>query len=154
MPHQRIEPAPVLRPSGFSVLCSTHWATTLRFNHNYGLSPLLIHFRLLSPALSLTPTPTPHPPPPGLLRLFFFLFFLSTSHERVKGFLSKCSVLKVDVLYDRQIYCLEACMCAPFSPEILQAGVEKGLITCYTDQSKQIFLCSLNVSVSDGLKGS
>ena len=37
--------------------------------------------------------------------------FLSPSHEHVKGFLSKCTVFKVDLLYDRQIRCLEECVC-------------------------------------------
>ena len=32
------------------------------------------------------------------------------------------AVLKVDLLYDHQIYCLEACMGALLSPEIVQAG--------------------------------
>ena len=41
----------------------------------------------------------------------------------MKGFLSKC----VDLLQDHQIYCFQACMCALFSPEIVQAGAEKGL---------------------------
>ena len=53
--------------------------------------------------------------------------FLPISHEQVKGFLPKCTVLKVDLLQDHQIYCLEACMCALFSPEISQAGAVKGL---------------------------
>ena len=46
----------------------------------------------------------------------------SSSHDHVKGFLSKFTVFKVHLLYDHQIYCLRACMCALFSPEILQAG--------------------------------
>ena len=53
--------------------------------------------------------------------------FSPNSHEHVKGFLSKCIVLKVDLLQDHQIHCLQACMCALFSPEILQAGAVKGL---------------------------
>ena len=48
-------------------------------------------------------------------------------HEHVEGFLSKCTVLKVDLLQDHQIYCLEACMCELFSPGILQAVAVKGL---------------------------
>ena len=53
--------------------------------------------------------------------------FFSLLHEQVKEFLSKCTVLKVDLLYDHQIYCLRACMCALFSPEILQGVAMKGL---------------------------
>jgi len=54
--------------------------------------------------------------------------FYPLSHEHVKGFLSKCTVLKVDLLYDHQIYRFQACMSAIFSPEILQARAVKGLI--------------------------
>ena len=43
--------------------------------------------------------------------------FLPPPHEQVKGFLSKCTVVKVDLLQDRHIYCLQAWMCALFSPE-------------------------------------
>ena len=57
-----------------------------------------------------------------------FLLLLSPSHEHVKVFLSKWTVLKVDLLQDHQIYSLQACMCALFSPEILQAAAAKGLI--------------------------
>ena len=49
------------------------------------------------------------------------------SHEHVKEFLSKCTVLKADSLQDHLIYCLQACMCEPFRPEMLQAGAVKGL---------------------------
>ena len=45
----------------------------------------------------------------------------------MKGFLSKCIVLKSELLYDHQIYCLQARMCTLFSPEVLQAGAVKGL---------------------------
>ena len=46
----------------------------------------------------------------------------------MKGFLSKCVVSKADLLQGRHMYCLQACMCAHFSPEILQAVAVKGLI--------------------------
>ena len=46
----------------------------------------------------------------------------------MKEFLSKCAVLKVDLLQYYQIYCLQTCMYAHFSPETLQAGAVKGLI--------------------------
>ena len=46
------------------------------------------------------------------------------SHEYVKGFLPKGTVLKADWL----LSCLQACMCALFSLEILQAGAVKGLM--------------------------
>ena len=36
-------------------------------------------------------------------------FFLP-SHEHLKGFLSKCTVLNADLLYDHQIYRLQACV--------------------------------------------
>ena len=48
-------------------------------------------------------------------------------HEQVKGLLAKCTVLKVDLLQDRQICCFQACMGALLSPDILQAGAVKGL---------------------------
>ena len=47
----------------------------------------------------------------------------------MKGFLSKRTVLKAGVLQDHQTYCLQECMCEIFSPEILQAGTVKGLIS-------------------------
>ena len=53
--------------------------------------------------------------------------FLPPSLEHVKGILSKCKVLKVDLLQDRQVYCLEEIMWALFSLEILQAWAVKGL---------------------------
>ena len=53
--------------------------------------------------------------------------FLPPWREHVKGFLSKWTVLKVDLLQDIQIYSLEGCMCARFSPEIVQAVAVKGL---------------------------
>ena len=46
----------------------------------------------------------------------------------MKALLLKCIVLKADLLQDRQIYCLQACMGALFSPENRQAGAVKGLI--------------------------
>ena len=63
----------------------------------------------------LPPPPPPPPPPPS-------------SHEHVKRFLSKCSILKADLLQDHQTYCLQARMCALFSLEILQAVAVKRLI--------------------------
>ena len=53
--------------------------------------------------------------------------FLSLSRKHIEGFLSKCTVLKVDLLQGHQIYCLQACMCALFSLEILHPGTVKGL---------------------------
>ena len=50
------------------------------------------------------------------------------AHEHVKRLVSKCTALKVGLLQDRLVYCLRACMCALFSPKILQAGAVKGLI--------------------------
>ena len=55
----------------------------------------------------------------------------SLSHKHIKGFLSKCTVLKVDLISDQQIYCFQACICTLFSLEILQAGAVKGLICCF-----------------------
>ena len=43
----------------------------------------------------------------------------------MKKYVSKRTVLKVDLLQDRQIYCLQACMIAFFRPE--QAVAVKGL---------------------------
>ena len=54
--------------------------------------------------------------------------FFPALHEDVKGFLAKCTVLKVDLSSDCHIHCLQACMRAIFSPEILQAGAVKGLM--------------------------
>ena len=54
-------------------------------------------------------------------------FSLPPSHEQVKGLLSKSTVLKVDLLQDHQLYCLQECMCALFSPETLQDVAVKGL---------------------------
>ena len=51
----------------------------------------------------------------------------SPSRDHVKGFLSKFTVLKENFVEKHQIYCLRACVCALFSPEILQAGAVKGL---------------------------
>ena len=48
-------------------------------------------------------------------------------YAQVKGFLSKCTVPKADLLQDHHIYCLQACMGALFSQKILQAGAVKGL---------------------------
>jgi len=54
--------------------------------------------------------------------------FLPPSHEHVKGFLSKCTVLKVDfVTGPSNILFAGVCISALFSPEILQAGAVKGL---------------------------
>ena len=39
----------------------------------------------------------------------------------------QCIVLKIDLLLDLQMYCLQACMCAFFSLEILQTEAVKGL---------------------------
>ena len=47
--------------------------------------------------------------------------------EHVKGVLPKCTVLKVDLLKNHQIYCLQACMCAIFIPVILQVQAVMGL---------------------------
>ena len=44
---------------------------------------------------------------PTLKRLRLF----SPLHENMKGYLSKCAVLKVGLLKDHQIYCLQACVC-------------------------------------------
>ena len=74
---------------------------------------------LAAPSLRKRPVKVPNLKP---LRLF-----LPPWYEHVKGFLSKCTVLKLDLLWDHQIHRLEACMCALFSPEILQAWAVKGL---------------------------
>ena len=55
---------------------------------------------------------------------------LLPSYEHVNRFLLKCTPLKVDLLQDHQLYCLEACMCALFSPELLQDVAVKGLTSC------------------------
>ena len=54
--------------------------------------------------------------------------FSSYSHEHVKGFLSKCVVLTVDLLQDHQIYCLRACMRVHLSaPEIVTDWGSEGV---------------------------
>ena len=53
--------------------------------------------------------------------------FSPHAHEHLKGLLSKFTVLKVDLSQDHQMYCLQACMCAFFSSEFLQAEAVKGL---------------------------
>ena len=37
----------------------------------------------------------------------------------------------IESRFDHQKYCLQACMCALFSPEMLQAGAVKGLINTF-----------------------
>ena len=56
----------------------------------------------------------PPPPPPAL-------------HEHFKELLPECTVLKVKLLQDHQICCLQACMRALFSLENVRAGAVKGL---------------------------
>ena len=53
----------------------------------------------------------------------------------MKGLLLKCTILKADLLWGHQIYCLQACMCALFSPEILQAEAVKGLRETLTEEA-------------------
>ena len=53
----------------------------------------------------------------------------------MKGFPSKCTVLRLDLLYDHQVCCLQACTCALFSPEMLQVVAVKGLINSSIDCS-------------------
>ena len=55
--------------------------------------------------------------PPIKLPSLKSLRLFPASHELVKRFLSKCTILKADLLQDHQICCLQACMCALFSPE-------------------------------------
>ena len=49
--------------------------------------------------------------------------------------LSKFTVFKADLLQGHQIYCMDACMCALFSPEVLQAGAVKGLISATNNKT-------------------
>ena len=57
-----------------------------------------------------------------------------------------CTLLKVDLLQDSQLYCLEACMCALSSPEILQAVAVKGLIIIIIDQYYSVLMDVLTVA--------
>ena len=82
---------------------------------------------LAAPSLRKRPIKVPNLKP---LRLV-----LSPSHEHMNGFLLKCTVLEVDLLQDHQIHCLEVCMCALFSPEIVQAVAVKGLTAAEDDDS-------------------
>ena len=72
-------------------------------------------------ALSLEKRPTEVP---NLKSLRFFPSLL----VHVKGLLPKCTVLKAHLLQAHQICCLQVCLCAHFSLEILWAGAVKGLI--------------------------
>ena len=59
-----------------------------------------------------------------ILRLFLFSFFaLACTRIFIKR-----TVLKLDLLMDRKIYCLKACAACTFeSPELFRAGAVKGL---------------------------
>ena len=119
-----------------SCFCSLGASNTWNHNHltvkanNTSLSPSEDHlvlfwrfnpFTAMLAMLSLRKRPI-KVPNFQLLRLF-----LPPLLEHVKGFLSKCTVLKVDWLQDCQKICLEACVCTHFSLETLQAGAVKGL---------------------------
>ena len=65
----------------------------------------------------------------------------------MKEFLPKCTVLKVDLLYDHLIYYLQACMRAIFSPEVLQAGAVKGLISRTFFLFFSSFVCSKDIDL-------
>ena len=72
---------------------------------------------LAAPPLEKSPIKVPNLKP---------LAFLPPTHEHVKGFLSKCTVLKVDFVVWKRVR-----MCAFFSPDILQAEAVKGLMCKY-----------------------
>ena len=74
---------------------------------------------LATPSLGKRPIKAPNCKP---LRLV-----LPPSYGHANGFPFKCTVPKVDLLKDHQLYCLEACMSALSSPEISQAVAVKGL---------------------------
>ena len=68
--------------------------------------------------------------------------FFPASYEHVKGIVRKRTVLKVNLLQDYQIHCLQACMCAVFSLNILQVGA-------VTELKYQIIICTCG-SVNSG----
>ena len=45
----------------------------------------------------------------------------------MKGIISKCTVLKADLLQDHQIHCFEEYMCALFSPENFEGYGSEGV---------------------------
>ena len=53
---------------------------------------------------------------------FLFFFFAPFASDTSKTFLSRCTVLKVDLLHDHQIYRLEVCMRALFVVVVLNPG--------------------------------
>ena len=70
----------------------------------------------------------------------------------MKGFLSNRTVLKVDLSQNRKIYCLQACVCTLFGPEILQAGALKGLSgMCYIGESDSSLVIKLGSSCCSDL---
>ena len=72
---------------------------------------------LATPLLGKRPIKAPNL---KLLRPFFPPFACARKVISIK-------MHNVDLLRDHQIYCLQACMCVLFSPEILQAGSVKWL---------------------------
>ena len=65
--------------------------------------------------------------------------FLSATHEQAKGFLSKCTVLKVRFVTEpSNVLFAGMNMCTIFSPEISQSVPAKGLIYALSDEQTQI----------------
>ena len=86
---------------------------------------------LAAPSLGKRPVKVPNL---KSLRLFVPL------HEQDKGFLSKCTVLKVGLLQDHEMCGLQACMCALFSPQMFTgcgSGGVKLLLELSTKKRKQ-----------------
>ena len=79
---------------------------------------------LAAPSVGKRQTTLPHLPP---------------SREHVKGVMSKCTVLRTDLLYYHHTHCLEARMCDLLSPEILQAEAVKGLIFLFADSVQALW---------------
>ena len=98
-----------------------HLAKTFSVTSGFNINPFTA--MLAAPSLGKLPITVPN------LKLLRPLCPLRLRH--VKAFLSKCTVLKLDLLHDHQMYGLEVCMRALFSPVILQAGAVKGLKTDY-----------------------
>ena len=93
--------------------------------HNVGLFRVR-RYNYLNPFTAMLAPPSLRKRPTEVRNLKS-LGLVAFSHEHVKGFLPKGTVLKVDLLQDHQIYCFQACMCAFLSTKILQAGAVKGL---------------------------
>ena len=96
-----LAPAPLTTPEGWGkpLLCRHHWHHTLYDRSARGIcfNPFTAMLVALSP-VKVSPVKVPN--------LKSLRRFSPFAWEQVKGFLSKCTALKGDLLWDHQIYCL------------------------------------------------